>query len=115
MKKEILFLTILCFWAACADRGIAASMRNYYYDQNGLGTATGIVSAAGLNSIEIFDEQQKRHERFVYLKQDKEFHKGDYVRIYYHHQGAIIARIKRMTVLKYKNNGQNLGNIFHQE
>jgi hypothetical protein len=53
-------------------------------------------------------------ERFVYLEQGEQYHKGDYIRIYYHPQDAIVVRIKRMAVLEYKENGQNLGNIFHQ-
>ena len=87
-------------------------MNHYSYYPNGLATATGTVQATGLNSIEIYDEYQKRVERFIYLEDSEQFHKGDYIRIYYHPKTAVVAIIKRMTVLEYKENGQNLGNIF---
>ncbi len=89
------------------------SPRNYGYVPNGLETATGVVQATDLNSIEIYDEERKQAERFVYLVQGEEFHKGDYVRVYYHPKGGIVQMIKRMTVLEYKKNSQNLGYISH--
>ena len=113
MKKAILSVAIFFFFI---DMGLARAAMisrsiNFYYEPNGLATATGTVEAVGLNSIEIYDEIEKRQERFVYLGQSGEFRKGDYIRIYYHPKGAIIQRVKRMTILKYKMDGQNLGYI----
>lgn len=84
---------------------------NYSYYPNGLATATGTVQATGRNSIEIFDELQKREVRFIYLDQREGFNKGDYIRIYYYPMGNFVQNIKRMTVLEYKKDGQNLGYI----
>jgi len=113
MRKVNLPLTILYFVIWTAQGFAATSTINFFYNPNDLATATGTVQATGLNSIDIFDEDHKRVERFVYLLGDNgQFHQGDYVRIYYHPKTAVVAMIKRMTVLKYKENGQNLGNIF---
>ena len=109
----ILPLTILFFLICAGPAGAAFCSRNIDYYPNGLANATGAVVATGRNSIEIFNEEQKRVEKFVYLEQGKPYHQGDYIRIYYHPQGAIVAAIKRMTVLEYKRNDQNLGYISH--
>ena len=106
-----LFLIILCFFI-CVGQGFAAPM-NFYYDPNGLATVTGTIKGRGLNSIDIYDEERKRVERFIYLKDDERLHQGDYVRIYYHPKGGIVQKIKKMTVLEYKKDGQNLGNVFY--
>ncbi len=89
-------------------------MNNYQYYPQDLATATGTVQATGLNSIDIYDEERKGVERFIYLEDNEQFHQGDYIRIYYHPKTVIAVIIKRMTVLEYKKDGQNLGNIFHQ-
>jgi hypothetical protein len=111
MRKRIL-LIILCF-SICTSQGFAAMM-NFYHNPNELAIATGTVQAMGLNSIDIYDEDRKRVERFIYLQSDGQFRKGDDIRIYYHPKTAIVVTIKRMTVLEYRSNNQNLGNIFHQ-
>ena len=90
-----------------------ASLINYYYYPNGLATATGWVHSTARNTIVIYDEQEKRLERFVYLDQREQYHQGDYIRIYYHPKSKVVQTIKRMTVLNYKEHGQNLGNILH--
>jgi hypothetical protein len=110
MKKIIFFLTILLF-VFCAGQSYAR-MNNFYYNPNGLAVSTGIVQATGLNSIDIYDEERKRLVRFIYLEDNKQFHRGDYVRIHYHPETSVVAIIKRMTVLEYRGDGQNLGNIF---
>jgi len=110
MGKRILPLTILCFFIFVGQS--FANMMHFNHHPNGLATATGIVVATGLNSINIFDEERKRVERFIYLEDTKQFHQGDYIRIYYHSKTTVVAIIKRMTVLEYKSDGQNLGNIF---
>lgn len=111
MRKTILPLAIL--WVlTCSGQGFSASM-NFYYNPNGLATVTGTIEGSGLNSIDVYDEERKRVERFIYLEGNERFHKGDYVRIYYHPKGGIVQKIKKMTVLEYKENGQNLGNILH--
>ena len=108
MKKIILIFTALCILSA----GQAfASMMNFSHEPNDLATATGIVQATGLNSIKIYDEDRKRMERFIYLQDNEQFHQGDYIRIFFHPKTAVVAIIKRMTVLKYNENGQNLGYI----
>jgi len=112
MRKVILLLTILFFFI-CVGPSFANMMNNYQYYPQDLATATGTVEGTGLNSIDIYDEERKRIERFIYLEDSEQFHQGDYIRIYYHPKTAVVAIIKRMTVLKYKENGQNLGNIFH--
>jgi hypothetical protein len=111
MRKRILFLTIflLLVWAGQS----LARMMNFNFTPNDLATATGIVQATGLNSIDIFDEERKRLERFIYLTDNENIHQGDYVRLYYHPKNAVVVMIKKMTVLEYKGDGQNLGNIFH--
>jgi hypothetical protein len=113
MRKVILPLIILGF-LICTDRaGATVCSRNlYYYYPNGLANATGTVTATGINSIELYDEENKRTERFIYLGQGQQYHNGDYIRIYYYPQSAVVATIMKMTVLEYKENGQNLGNIF---
>ncbi len=89
-------------------------MRNYYsYYPQDLATATGTVEGTGLNSIDIYDEEQKRVKRFIYVGDTEQFHKGDYIRLFYNPKTTVVAIIKRMTVLEYKENGQNLGNVFH--
>jgi len=93
----------------------ANMMNNYPYYPQDLATATGTVEGTGLNSIDIYDEERRRVERFIYLEDNKQFSKGEYIRIYYHPKTLIVAIIKRMTVLKYNGDGQNLGNLFHQE
>lgn len=112
MKKRILSLTILCL-SVYADQGMGTvchvNVRNYNYYPNDLAIATGTVAATGRNSIDINDEEQKRVLRFVYLNQDGQYHKGDYIRVYYHPESAIVVIIKKMTVLRYDKNGQNLG------
>ena len=112
MREIVLSLTILCFFT-CIGQGsssvcLRGSSHNYYNDP---ALVTGIVQAIGRNTIDIFDEEQKKVERFIYFEHGKEFNKGDYVRIYYHPRGAVVQIIKRMTVLKYNMNGQNLGYI----
>jgi hypothetical protein len=112
MRNKILPFTILFFFICVGQVGAAVCPRvNYNYYPNGLAMATGTVEAMDRNSIDIDDELQKRVERFVYLEQGEEFHKGDYVRIYYYPTDAVVQSIKRMTVLEYKMNGQNLGYI----
>lgn len=110
MGKRILSVTILYFFM-CMGQGFAF-MRNDYYVPNGIDSVAGTIEGGGLNTIDIYDEERKRVERFVYLDQKEQFQKGDHVRIYYHPRGGIVQSIKRMPVLDYKANGQNLGNIF---
>ena len=69
--------------------------------------------ATGLNFIKIYDEESKGVERFVFFEGAEQYHQGDYVRIFYHPRGAMAVMIKRMTVLEYKTNTQNLGYISH--
>lgn len=94
-----------------AQVGAAVFSRNYNDAPNGIATLTGTVEGMGRNSISIYGEVQKRVVRFVYLEQGDRFHKGDYVRVYYHPIGAIVVLIKRMTIFEYKKHGQNLGYI----
>ena len=113
MKKRTLLVAVLYFFI-CVSQGMAAVFsRSGNYSPNDLATATGTVEATGRNSIEIYDELQKRVGRFVFFDQGQRFHQGDYVRIYYHPMGKIVQKIKKMTVLEYKVNGQNLGYISH--
>jgi hypothetical protein len=111
MFKAIISLTILYCFISEGPSGEAICLRNFNYYPNGLMHATGNVIATGRNSIEIYDEDLKKDESFVNLDQDKLYHQGDYVRIYYYPQGSIVAAIKRMTVFAYKKNDQNLGYI----
>jgi hypothetical protein len=115
MRKRILPLMILCFFICVGQVGAAVCPAfHYYYAPNDLETVTGTFQAMGRNSIDIMDELQKRVVRLIYFDQGEEFHKGDYLRVYYHPQDAVVVKIKRMTVLDYKENGQNLGNVFRQ-
>lgn len=114
MKKVILLLIFSSLFI-CVGQGRAAVFQtNHYYNYypNGLANATGTVVATGLNSIEIFNEENKRNETFIILGQEQDYSKGEYIRIYYHPDSAIVAKIMRMTVYQYKRDGQNLGNIF---
>lgn len=113
MRKVTFPFTILYFLLFVSQGGANVCSRGYYYVPNGLETATGTIQAIGRNSIDIYDELDKRVERFIYLEQGEKFHKGDYVRVYYHPLNALVQRIIRMTVLEYKMNGQNLGFITH--
>jgi len=110
-QHEIFFIFILFLFTLIYIVPCNAGMMNYYGYPNGLATATGIVKSTGRNTIVIFDEQEKQLEGFFLLDQRDQYKSGDYIRIYYHPKTAVVQTIKRMTVLEYKANGQNLGNI----
>lgn len=112
MRKAVLPLAMACLFIWAGQAMGAIGMGNYIYNPQDLAKATGTVMATGLNSIDIYDEEEKCVESFVYLGKEQ-YHKCDYIRIFYHPRGAIVAKIIRMTVLEYRN-GQNLGNIFHR-
>jgi len=111
MRTLTIFL-VLYILICSSQAGAAVCMRGHYcYYFNDPATATGTVQATGRNTIDIYDEEQRKVERFIYFEHGEGFHKGDYVRVYYHPRGAVAQKIKRMTVLEYKKNSQNLGYI----
>ena len=105
----------MLFFLSISKAEATVCFRKFNYYPNDLADATGNVVAFGRNSIEIFDEENNRKERFVYLEQAEQYHQGDYIRIYYHPENGIVATIKKMTVLEYKQSTQNLGNIYHMK
>jgi len=111
MKILTFFLVLYIF--ICVSRADAAVCMKGRYSHyfNDPAIATGIVQATGRNTIDIYDEEQRKVERFIYFVHGEGFHKGDYVRVYYHPISGIVQIIKKMTILKYKMNGQNLGYI----
>jgi len=94
--------------------GATICYRNYDYYPNNIEIITGTIQSTRLNTLKIYDELDKRVKSLIDLKQDEAYYAGEYVRVYFHPDNGIVVKIKRMTVLAYKKNGQNLGNIFHQ-
>jgi hypothetical protein len=106
---------IFYFFIFAGSRAWAiGGMGSNFYNPNDLAKATGTVTAIGLNALYIYDEEEKRVEKFFYLGKE-EFHQGEYIRIFYHPENLVIVIAKKMTVLPYKENGQNLGYILHQK
>src|SRR5438552_540585 len=112
MMKEIGLLLVLSFFTGIDPA--FANQRLFPYRLDGVETVTGIVQSTSRNIIEVYDEMNKRKVRFIYLGRVGEFQRGDYVRINYRLRDGVVQTIKRMTVLKYNKDGQNLGNIIHQ-
>jgi len=116
MIKRISLILTVCF-LSCFSQVEAAvcavpNFHYYTYYPNGLATVTGNVEALGLNSIDIFDEDQKRVVRLIYFSKGDGVHPGEYVRVYYHPDTGIVQTVKAMTVLPYIKNTQNLGYIY---
>jgi len=109
----LLSICVTLSFFICGRQGSAfACIRGHYnHYLNDPAMATGAVQAVGRNTIDIYDEEQRKVERFIYFEYGEKFYKGDYVRIYYHPRGAVAQKIKRITVLEYKKNNQNLGYI----
>jgi RNase P/RNase MRP subunit p29 len=70
---------------------------------------TGTVEKIGRNTIDIRDEDDKVLKRFVYFDTDVQI--GERVRIHYEPRSGRVDRLKKMTVVEYKKDGQNLGYI----
>ncbi len=103
----MLILSVAAGPGHCA--GPAFSMgRAYNHYPNDIANVTGTVVSTSLNAIDIRDEEDKRVKRYIYLGTEQ-FRKDEYIRIYYHPENALVVTIKRMTVLPYKGQGQNLG------
>jgi hypothetical protein len=102
-------ILIFVVWAGSADAAIFA--RSYHHYPNDLGIATGAIEVIARNTVQIYDEEQKRSRRFIYFEQTHGFVPRDYVRIYYRPETNTVQMIRKMTVLEYKRNGQNLGYI----
>ena len=75
----------------------------------------GIIQSVFKNTITIEDERNHEVRSLIRPGIEREFQKGDYVRVYYHTHGNLIDTIKRMTVLGYKKEKQNLGYIFKKQ
>ena len=73
---------------------------------------TGTIEKIGRNTIDIRDEDDKVLKRFVYFDSDVQI--GDRVRIHYEPRSGRVDRLKKMTVVEYKKDGQNLGYISKQ-
>lgn len=70
---------------------------------------TGTIEKIGRNTIDIRDEDDKVLKRFTYFYGDVAV--GDRVRIRYQPRSGIVEQLKKMTVVEYKEDGQNLGYI----
>ncbi len=81
----------------------------------GLETVFGIVEEINLNSIEIYNKNDKCLKIFVNVSNMDGFHKGDRVRIDYWVTGNVVEHIKKMSSLEYKEKGQNLGYILKEK
>ena len=68
---------------------------------------TGTIEKIGRNTIDIRDEDDKVLKRFTYFYGDVAV--GERVRIRYQPRSGIVEQLKKMTVVEYKEDGQNLG------
>ncbi len=85
---------------------------NGCYHPNGVDSVIGTIQGRSRNTIEIYDEQDKRTKRFIYLGDRGEFKSGDRVRLFYYPDDHVVQIIKRETPVQYQKNGQNTGYIF---
>ena len=75
----------------------------------------GTIQSVDRNTLNIYDETEKVVKRLVYLDYSQPFHKGDRVRAYYRTDGNVVTVIKKVTLLEYSKNGQNLGYPFKRD
>ena len=107
---KLIFSVCLIFLLFLPSVSHAVEMRRHYYLETD-NSVTGIIQAVGRNGIDIDDEYARAVKRFVYLGPSLPYHPGDRVRVYYERGSNVIRNIKKMTVLEYSKNGQNLGYV----
>jgi hypothetical protein len=77
-------------------------------------TITGTIQNTSRNTLEILDEDQKEVRRVVYLGNKEKFRVGERVRVYLEPDNVTVKMIKKMTVLEYRRDGQNLGYTYQK-
>lgn len=108
---EILFLSlVLLFFPDSIVFSDTHSMKQINGNER---MAIGTIQALRRNTIEVFDETDKTVRDFVYLDAAHPFRIGDRVRVYYTPHDHMVRQIRKMTSLRYSQDGQNLGYISH--
>jgi hypothetical protein len=102
------FLLIICLLSIASF----SFAKDRLLENNMVEPVFGTVESIGLNSIDVMDEHNKRVKRFVYLHRQKNFQKGDRVRIDpASHRHDLAATVTKMTNVEYKKEGRNAGYI----
>jgi hypothetical protein len=109
MIKKTITLALLLFFVSAAQACVF--MRQYNYYPNGIDSVVGTIQGKSRNTIEIYDEQDKRTKGFIDLTDRGQFKLGERVRLYYYPVNRVVQNIKRETSVPYRENGQNLGYI----
>ena len=109
MIKKTVTLALLLFFVSTAQAGVF--IRGYNYYPNGVNSVIGTIQDRSRNTIEIYDERDKRIKRFIYLTDRGQFKSGERVRLYYYPINRVVQNIKRETPVQYRENGQNSGYI----
>src|SRR4051812_41815964 len=97
MNAVLLLTVILC----SAFGGSSASAHdNFSNNLRPIESVAGIVQSTSLNTLELFDEQDKVVRRFVYLARSPEYKKGDHIRVYFRPGDMVVTQIKRIRPVK---------------
>ena len=112
MVKRVLY-SALAFVIIFSQPALAGHRQDF--DRfNSPDSVVGEIRHISRNTLEIFDEDLKELRRFTYLRGLERFQVGERVRVFFEARSTVVSVIKKMTVLDYRTNGQNLGYIFRK-
>ncbi len=110
MLRKMIFLSLLglVFLPGPLMAGNApVFIKNIFPD-----SIVGTISAVGRDTLEVYDEGEKRTKRFVYLFNGVQFITGERVRIFFNSSSGAIELIKKVTPLEYEKGVRNLGYLY---
>lgn len=111
MSKQ---LRILAVGAVCLGFYLTRAEAQFLPNPNDpdrVESIVGTIEGRHRNSIDVFDELEKRTKRFVYLNDRNELKIGDRIRVYYYPRGYLVQNIKKMTAVAPEE-GKNQGYLF---
>jgi len=107
--KTTVFLIII---SAVLMPGRAFGTFNAAGETTALQGTTGTITAIKRNRIVILEDSTHLKKSFLYMRRDiDQFHSGERVRIYFRNRYSPVISVKKMTLLKYNKEKQNLGYI----
>ena len=108
MKTAVFLIIIL----AVIMPGRAVGAFNAAGEATALQDTTGTITAIKRNRIVILEDGTHLKRSFLYMRRDiDQFLSGERVRIYFRNRYSTVISVKKMTVLKYNKEKQNLGYI----